>query len=62
MKRTRVGSPVARIVRDNEKVCTGTDLAVAVESGKLSREEVRTWHRNLDAARSHLKILADKWR
>jgi hypothetical protein len=53
---------VARIVPDNAKVCTGTDLAIAVESGKLSREEARAWHRDLDAARSHLKPLADKWR
>lgn len=54
------GSPVARIVPDNEKVCTGIDLAAAV--GELSREEARAWHRDLDDARSHLEPLADKWR
>lgn len=51
---------MARIVPDNEKVCTGIDLAAAV--GKLSREEARAWHRDLGDARSHLEPLADKWR
>ena len=54
------GSPVARIVPDNEKRCTGSDLAAAV--GKLSREDARAWHHDLLAARSQLEPLADKWR
>jgi antitoxin (DNA-binding transcriptional repressor) of toxin-antitoxin stability system len=56
------GSPVARLVPDNEKICTGNDLAAAVAGAKLSQEEARTWHRELRDARSHLKPLTDKWR
>ena len=56
------GSPVARLVPDNEKICTGSDLAAAVASAKLSQEEARTWHRDLRDARSQLKPLTDKWR
>lgn len=56
------GSPVARLVPDNEKVCTGSELAAAVASAKLSREEARAWHSDLQDARSHLKPLTDKWR
>lgn len=52
------GSPVARIVPDDEKICTGIDLAAAV--GKLSREEARAWHHDLLAARSQLEPPADK--
>lgn len=56
------GSPVARLVPDNEKICTGSGLAAAVASAQLSQEEARAWHRELHASRSHLKPVADKWR
>lgn len=56
------GSPVARLVPDNEKVCTGSDLAAAVASAQLSQEEARAWQSDLHQARSHLKPVADKWR
>lgn len=57
----RGGAPVARLVPDNEKICTGSDLAAAVASAKLPQEKSRTWHRDLRDARSHLKPLTDKW-
>jgi antitoxin (DNA-binding transcriptional repressor) of toxin-antitoxin stability system len=56
------GSPVARLVPDNEKVCTGRDLASALASVKLSSEEALAWNRDLRSARNHLKPVADKWR
>lgn len=56
------GSPVARIVPDNEKVCTGGDLASVVAGIKLSGEESAVWYRDLRDARSRLKTLVDKWR
>lgn len=56
------GSPVARIVPDNEKVCTGGDLAAALAGVNLSDEEAGVWYRELRDARSRLKPLADKWR
>lgn len=56
------GSPVARIVPDNEKVCTGGDLAAALAGVNLSDEDAGVWYRELRDARSRLKPLADKWR
>jgi antitoxin (DNA-binding transcriptional repressor) of toxin-antitoxin stability system len=58
----RSGSPVARIVPDSEKVCTGKDLAFAVASAKLPTDEAREWARDLRNARTGLKPLHDKWR
>ncbi|HZQ47347.1 MAG TPA: hypothetical protein VFC07_10075 [Verrucomicrobiae bacterium] len=56
------GSPVARLVPDNEKVCTGRDLAGALAKAELSEAEAAVWHRELQAARKTLKAPADKWR
>jgi antitoxin (DNA-binding transcriptional repressor) of toxin-antitoxin stability system len=56
------GSPVARLVPDSEKVCTGRDLAAAVTIAKLSQEEAEAWRRDLLEARSQLKPIKDKWR
>jgi antitoxin (DNA-binding transcriptional repressor) of toxin-antitoxin stability system len=56
------GSPVARLVPDAEKVCTGRDLAEALATVELSEGEARAWHRDLHAARKKLKAPANKWR
>jgi hypothetical protein len=56
------GSPVARLVPDSDKICTGSDLADALAGTELSPAEARAWHRDINAARSHLKPLPDKWR
>ena len=56
------GSPVARIVPDREKICTGSDLASALSITKLPVEESRAWKRDVRKARTHLKPLSDKWR
>ena len=56
------GSPVARLVPDTEKVCTGRDLAEALATVDLQETEARAWHRDLQAARKKLKAPADKWR
>ena len=56
------GSPVARIVPDAEKVCTGSDLASAISQAKLSSEESRDWARDLRAAKKGLGRAVDKWR
>lgn len=56
------GSPVARIVPDNEKVCTGADLASVLAGVKLSGEEASIWRHDLHDARGRLKPLIDKWR
>jgi antitoxin (DNA-binding transcriptional repressor) of toxin-antitoxin stability system len=56
------GSPVARLVPDNEKVCAGRDLAIALAKTELSENEAATWHRDLKIGRKTLKAPVDKWR
>lgn len=56
------GSPVARLVPDNEKVCAGRDLANVLAKIELPEEEAAAWHRDLQTARKTLKTPADKWR
>ncbi len=56
------GSPVARLVPDHEKVCTGRDLAGALAKTQLPNDEAAAWQRDLQTARKILKTPADKWR
>ena len=55
------GKPVARLVPESEKACTGRDLAEAMGKAELSVEEARAWHKDLAAARRRLTIPGDKW-
>jgi antitoxin (DNA-binding transcriptional repressor) of toxin-antitoxin stability system len=55
------GSPVARLVPDHEKICTGSDLARALAKTGLADDQAAAWHRDLQTARKNLKALADKW-
>lgn len=56
------GTPVARLVPDNEKVCTGRELAAALETVELPENESAEWYRDLKTARETLKAPADPWR
>ena len=56
------GSPVARLVPDREKVCTGRDLAEALTRAELPTEEAAAWHRDFKTARKTLKTPSDKRR
>ena len=56
------GVPVARLVPDNEKVCTGRDLVEALARTELTSEDAKAWRRDLQAARRTLKAPSDKWR
>lgn len=56
------GTPVARLVPDHKKVCTGPELAEALKHVDLSEAEARAWHRDLNAARKILKPPKDRWR
>lgn len=58
----RNGSPVARLVPDGEKVCTGRELAAALTDAGLTDAEAKAWHDDLRGARQLLKPLPDKWR
>jgi antitoxin (DNA-binding transcriptional repressor) of toxin-antitoxin stability system len=55
------GKPVARLTPENEKVCTGRDLAEAISKVTLSESEARAWHKDLSAARQKLSLPGDKW-
>jgi len=56
------GSPVARLVPDHERVCTGRDLAKALADVELTGQEARAWHRDLRASRKNLTAPANRWR
>lgn len=56
------GAPVARLVPDGEKVCTGRDLAKALDRVELSAEEARAWRRDMQNARKALKAPTNRWR
>lgn len=58
----RNGSPIARLVPDGEKTCTGHDLASSLGREALSNSEAKAWRRDLRHARRRLKPLPDKWR
>jgi antitoxin (DNA-binding transcriptional repressor) of toxin-antitoxin stability system len=55
------GKPVARLEPENEKICTGKDLAEALGNVQLSVAEAAAWHRDLEAARKMLLAPADPW-
>jgi len=56
------GTPVARLVPDGEKTCTGRDLAEALADLNLSPENARAWRKDLRRARKMLKPPVDRWR
>jgi antitoxin (DNA-binding transcriptional repressor) of toxin-antitoxin stability system len=56
------GEPFARLVPDNEKVCSGRDLVEALANTGLPENEARAWRRDLQTARRRLKAPANKWR
>lgn len=55
------GSPFARLVPDNAKVCNGRDLAEVLAKTDLSDDEARAWHHDLRTARKSLKTPSAKW-
>lgn len=56
------GTPVARLVPPEEKVCTGRDLAAALREVELSPENSKAWRKDLQRARTMLKPPVDRWR
>ena len=56
------GTPVARLVPDGTKTCTGRELAEALSRVKLSPENAKAWRRDLRKARKVLKPPVDRWR
>ena len=58
----RNGAPVARLVPDGEKVCTGRDLAAALREARLSDDEAKAWRRDVRDGHKILKPPVNKWR
>ena len=58
----RNGEAVARLVPEEEKVCTARDWAKLLRENPLSEEEARLWQRDLKRARRTLKPPVNKWR
>jgi prevent-host-death family protein len=56
------GLPVARIVPNESKTCTGSELAEALREVELSTENAKAWHRDLRKGRKILKAPENKWR
>jgi hypothetical protein len=56
------GTPMARLVPDGERICSGRELAEALSRTQLSKEEATGWRHDLRAGRKVLKAPADKWR
>jgi hypothetical protein len=44
------------------KICTGKDLAEALERTKLTADEAKAWRSDLTEARKSLKRQPDKWK
>jgi prevent-host-death family protein len=59
------GVPVARIVPEERKSCTGRELAAALRMAlkdvHLGEEEATAWLRDLEESRKNLIPAVDKW-
>jgi hypothetical protein len=60
MKRTAI-TTAARLRHKGEKLCTGADLAKALEKAELTPKEARKWHKDLVAVRKGRKPQGSKW-
>ena len=56
------GKPLARLIPEAEKICTGKDLAEALAHVELSPADALGWRKDLIKARKTLKPVEDKWR
>ena len=56
------GTPVAQLVPNKEKVCSGRDLAAVLSTARLTDRESKAWRRDLQASRKTLKGPKDKWK
>ena len=56
------GTPVARLVPNQETVCRGRDLLEALAGSRLSADEAGEWQKDLEHARRTIKPPVNKWR
>ena len=55
------GKPLARLVPETAKKCTGKKLAEVLRKTRLSVKNAGAWRKDLADARKTLKPAADKW-
>jgi len=55
------GVPFARLVPAGRPICSGRDLAEALQSVELTDAEAEAWHRDLRGARTMLQTPSDQW-
>jgi antitoxin (DNA-binding transcriptional repressor) of toxin-antitoxin stability system len=55
------GVPFARLVPAGPTVCSGRDLAKALDLAELSDADAGAWNREVKEARNALKAPSDKW-
>jgi prevent-host-death family protein len=56
------GKPLARLIPEKEKKCTGKELAAVLAEAELTPAEFVAWNKDLKKARKALKPPEDKWR
>jgi len=56
------GTAVAQLVPNEEKVCTGRQLAAILSTAGLTDRESKAWRLDLQASRKTLKGPRDKWK
>jgi antitoxin (DNA-binding transcriptional repressor) of toxin-antitoxin stability system len=56
------GAPYARLVPDGQKICTGRELAQALTTSDLPKDEAKAWRVDIMAARKKLKAPKNRWR
>jgi antitoxin (DNA-binding transcriptional repressor) of toxin-antitoxin stability system len=55
------GLPMARLVPNDARACSGRDLAAALAKTGLTDKESKTWRRDLQSGRTELKAPVDRW-
>jgi len=56
------GKPLARLIPESGKICTGKELAEALAEAGLSPADALAWRKDLTRARKILKPVEDRWR
>ncbi|MGB0007224.1 MAG: hypothetical protein WA474_10035 [Candidatus Sulfotelmatobacter sp.] len=57
----RNGAPLARLVPNKARICSGRDFAEVLAGAELPDKTARALHRDLQKARRRLKPAAGKW-
>ena len=56
------GKPLARLIPEKNKICTGGELAAVLADTELSTDEARAWRKDLLKSRKMLTVPENQWR